>query len=154
MVAPFQLLSPRYPETQPRSLHLRDGWGHRVQSTQRRWGKKKKGGGGIKEDGAEWKQPIALCSDETYSLWCQMCLAILSERERKQQKEKNPTVTSSAEEAILQTVAKATGLALTSGTLQHPTTQPPPPLIPTPPTFETSSKQLAPLGLPATYTSF
>lgn len=46
----------------------RDGWGHGGQDRKKRrrkkkdWeGKKKKG---IKEDTAEWKRPIALCSDE------------------------------------------------------------------------------------------
>lgn len=69
-----------------------------------------------------------------------------AELERKQQREeKNPTVTSNAEEAILQGVAKATGLALTSGTPPHPPQSPP---------NIQYGKQLALLGLPATYTSF
>lgn len=52
-----------------------------------------------------------------------------AERERRPRKETNPTVPTNSEEAILQVVAKATGLALTSGTPPHP-----PPLAPT---FET-----------------
>lgn len=45
----------------------RDGWGHGGQDRKKRRRKKKDWEGekkGIKEDTAEWKRPIALCSDE------------------------------------------------------------------------------------------
>ncbi len=124
MRTPFQLLCPA--ALKPREAHCTSvmdrgtGAGQEKEADKERPGEKK----GIKEDRAEWKWSIALCSDETESLWRQMCLAMLSEGESSR-KRKNPTVTSNAEEAILQAVAKATGLALTSGTPPHPPRLPP-----------------------------